>query len=84
MVCLKVKEVNPKSSHHKEKKNIFFFFVLKNLYKMMNINQIYCDYCDNDYCGNHFTIYASPVIMLYPLSLYGAVYQLYLNKTGNK
>ena len=36
------------------------------------------------YCGNHFTIYVNQTIMLYPLNLYSDVYQLFLNKIGNK
>ena len=36
------------------------------------------------YCGNNFMMYVSQIIMLCNLSLYSAVCQLYLNKTGRK
>lgn len=63
-----VKRINPKSSHHME---IFFSisFIL-NLYDMMDILQTY---------GN-----VSQIIMLYILSLYSAICQLYLSKTERK
>lgn len=41
---------------------------------MMDVNQIYC--------GHHFTIYGSRVIVTYALSLHNAVCQLCINKTG--
>ena len=34
------------------------------------------------YCGNHFTIYVSQIIMLCTLKLHNTVCQWYLNKTG--
>ena len=34
------------------------------------------------YCGNHFIMYASHIIMLYTLNTYSVVCQLQLNKTG--
>lgn len=40
----------------------------------MDVNQIYC--------GHHFTIYGSRVIVMYALSLHNAVCQLCINKTG--
>lgn len=40
----------------------------------MDVNQIYC--------GHHFTIYGSRVIVTYALSLHNAVCQLCINKTG--
>lgn len=43
------------------------------LYEMMDINYTYC--------GNHFMIYGSQIIMLCISNLYSVVYQLYLNKT---
>ena len=36
------------------------------------------------YCGNHFIIYVSQVIMLHTLNLHSAICQLYLNKTERK
>ena len=36
------------------------------------------------YCGHHFMMYVSQIIMLYTLNLYSVVFQLYLNKTGRK
>ena len=36
------------------------------------------------YCGHHFMMYVSQIIMLYTLNLYSAVCQLYLKKTGRK
>lgn len=36
------------------------------------------------YCGDHFTLCVSQVIMPYTLNLYSAIYQLYLNKTERK
>ena len=36
------------------------------------------------YCGHHFMMYVSQIIMLYTLNLYSAVCQFYLNKTGRK
>ena len=36
------------------------------------------------YCGNHFMVYVSQIIMLYTLNLYSAECQLYLNKTRRK
>lgn len=32
------------------------------------------------YCGNHFTIYVSQIIMLYALDLHSDICQLFLNK----
>ena len=34
------------------------------------------------YCENHFMMSASQIIMLYTISGYSAVCQLYVNKTG--
>ena len=36
------------------------------------------------YCGNHFMMYVSQIVMLYTLNLHSAVYQLYLNTTERK
>ena len=36
------------------------------------------------YCGNHFMMYLSLIIMLYTLNLYSGVCQLHLNKTERK
>lgn len=36
------------------------------------------------YCGNHFMMYTSQIIMLYTLNLYSTICQLYLNKTRRK
>lgn len=67
MVYLKVfKRVDPKSSHQKGNK-IFLY-----LFEMMDVDQTYC--------GNHFTINVSQIIMLSTLNLYSAVYQLYPKK----
>ena len=43
---------------------------------MIDINYIYC--------GNHFMLYKSQIIMLYTLNLYSAACQLYLNETGEE
>ena len=43
---------------------------------MMNVHSTYWE--------NHFMMYLSQIIMLYTLSLYNAVWQLYLKKTGKK
>lgn len=40
--------------------------------------------CNYTYRGNHFTIYANQIIILYILNLYSAVCPLYLNKIGEK
>ena len=63
--------VNSKSSH--QKKKITFPFILY-LYDMTDIQWTYC--------GNHFMMHTSQIIMLY--TLYSAICQLYLNKTGRK
>ena len=34
------------------------------------------------YCGNHFTIWVSQIIILYNVSLHSVISQLYHNKTG--
>ena len=68
----KLLRVNPKSSHNKEK---FFSFCLI-LYEMMDVHWIYC--------GNHFKMYASQVVMLFTLNLPNAVCELHLNKAGRK
>ena len=77
---MKVKRVNPKSSHHKEKKVFLFLQFVQTfnfyLYQMMDVHYIYY--------GNHFMMYVSQIIMLYTLNLYRAVCQLYLNKTVRK
>ena len=39
---------------------------------MMNVNQMFC--------GDHFTVYLSQIIVLYTLNLHSVVCQLYLNK----
>lgn len=39
---------------------------------MMNANQTFC--------GDHFTIYLSQIIILYTLNLHSAACQLYINK----
>ena len=52
------------------------FFFLLYLYEMMNVHWIYC--------GNYFLMYVSQMIMLFTLTLYSAICQLYLNKTGKK
>ena len=36
------------------------------------------------YCDHHGMMYVSQITMLYTLNLFGAVCQLYLNKTGRK
>ena len=36
------------------------------------------------YCENHFMMNISQIIILYTLNLYSAVWQVQLNKTGNK
>lgn len=36
------------------------------------------------HCGDHFTIHTHQTIKLYPLSLFSAVCQLLLNKTGGE
>ena len=46
------------------------------LYEMMYVHWTYC--------GNHFIMDESQLIMLYALILYSAVIQLYLYKTGRK
>ena len=46
------------------------------LYEVMNVNSVYC--------GNHFTIYVTQIIMLHTLNLHSAVCQLYLSKTEGK
>lgn len=78
MVCLKVaKKVNSKSSHFKEKKYLFFICLVGWLLcEVMDVNKIYC--------GNHFAIYVSQIMMLHALNLYSAICQLYLNKTMGK
>lgn len=65
------KRVNPRSAYQKEKKN----FPLETI-RVMDVNQTYC--------GNHFTIYLSQIILMYTLNLYSVVCQLYLNKTRKK
>ena len=72
MLYIQVKTLNPKSSHHKEGK----FFKMLYLYEMMYVHWTYC--------GNHFIMDESQLIMLYALILYSAVIQLYLYKTGRK
>ena len=69
---MKVKKVNPKSSHNEENK--VFSFILY-LCEMMNIHKTYY---------NLFMMYISQIIMLYALNLYSAICQLYLNKTRRK
>ena len=54
----------------------FFLYLMSHLYEMMDDHETYCD--------NHFMMYVSQIIMLCTLNLYGAVCQLYLNKTGGK
>ena len=71
-----VNRVIPKGSHHKENIFSFFSFFLLSLYEKMDVSWTYC--------GNHFTIYVNQTIMLYLLSLYNHVFQLFLNKTGGK
>ena len=63
-----IKRIYPKSSHHKEN---FFIFLLY-LYEMMDVNLTYCD--------NHFTTYVNQIIMLYTLTLYSGICQLFLKK----
>ena len=36
------------------------------------------------YCGDHFMMFVSQIITLCNLNLHSPVYQLYLNKTGQK
>ena len=43
---------------------------------MMDIHQTYC--------GHHFMMQVSQIIMLYTLNLHSAICQLYLNKTRRK
>ena len=38
---------------------------------------------NQDYCGNH-SIYMYQIITLYTLNLHNVMYQLYLNKVGEK
>ena len=38
----------------------------------------------NIYCGNHFMMYVSQIIMLYMVNIYSAICQMYLNKIGIK
>ena len=52
-----------------------FSFPLLCLYKMTDVHWTYC--------GNHFLMYLSQIIMLYIINLYSAVCQLYL-KTERK
>ena len=66
---LKVKRIDPMSSHCK-KGSIFFPFIL----------YLWNDGCFWIYCGNHFTIYVSQITILYFLNLYSVAYQLYLSK----
>ena len=53
-----------------------FSFPLLCLYKMTDVHWTYC--------GNHFLMYLSQIIMLYIINLYSAVCQWYLNKTRRK
>ena len=69
-----VQRVNPKSSHHKEKTFLYFFNFC--IHEMMDVPLTYC--------GHHFMMCISQIIMLYTLNLYSAVCQLYLNKIGRK
>ena len=36
------------------------------------------------YCGNHFMMHVSQIIMLYMVNIYSAICQMYLNKIGIK
>ena len=68
LLCV-VKRGDSESSHHRGKTLFFFYFLY--LYEMTDVNETYC--------GHHFTIHVSQVIMLY--TLFSVVCQLYLNKT---
>ena len=52
-------------------RKVFHFFN-----EIMDVHQIYC--------GNHFMMCVSQIIILYILNLYSVICQLYLNKTGRK
>ena len=72
MLYMKVKTVNPKSSHHK--KNFlflkFYIYMRRRLFTKFIVISFH-DVCKSDH-------------MLYILNLHGAICQLYLNKTGRK
>ena len=70
---MKVFRVNHKISHQKEKKLLYFFNIA-----------IWDDGCSLNYCGNHFMMYVSQIIILYTLNLHSAICQLYLNKPKGK
>lgn len=59
-----------------EKIFLLFSFFLLYLYEKMDITQTYY--------GNHFIMYINQTIMLYALNLYTDIWQLLLNKTGEK
>ena len=60
MLCMEVvKAVNPKSSYHKEKIFFSFFFCIYMRRQMFN----------KTYCGNHFMMYVSQIIMLYTFNI---------------
>ena len=70
-----LRRVNPKSSHHK-KKNCLSISLILYLREITDVHQTYC--------GNHFMMYVSQIIMLYTLNLHSAACQLNLNKTRRK
>ena len=69
-----VKRVNPEFSSQE-----------KNFFNLFNFVSIWDDgYSLKDNHDNHFMMYVSQIIMLYTLSLFSAVWQLYFNKTGRR
>ena len=69
MLHLKLNKLNP-NSYHTE---IFFLFLI--FYKYMRWWML-------TYCGNHFMICISQIIMLYTSNLHSDIHWLYLSKTG--
>ena len=78
MIYKKVKRVNSKSSHHKEKIFLLYSFLLflLYLYEKTDVSWIYY--------GNYFTVYTNQTIMFCVLNWCRDVCQLFLNKTGKK
>ena len=77
MVYLKVaKRVDPKSSHRKEKNCFLFLGIYMRWWLLTKLFVVII--------SQYTYIYVSQVIMLYTLTLYSAICQLYFSKTEKK